>query len=155
MNINYMELKFKALSINESFARTCVASFCLQVNPTIEELNDVKTAISEAVTNCVVHAYPYEKGEVVINCSLFDNCLTVTVKDDGIGISNFEQARMPFFTTKPDSERSGVGFAVMESFMDSMKVESIVGLGTKVTLVKTIKKQEEQEEEALSSLTKE
>ena len=130
----------KALSINESFARTCVASFCLQINPTIEELNDVKTAVSEAVTNCVVHAYPHEKGEVVINCSLVENCLTINVKDEGIGIKDYEQARMPFFTTKPDKERSGMGFTVMEGFMDKMVVESALGKGTKVTLIKKIKK---------------
>lgn len=139
MNINYMELKFKALSINESFARTCVASFCLQVNPTIEELNDVKTAVSEAVTNCVVHAYPYEKGEVVINCSLIDNCLTINVKDDGIGIKDYEQARMPFFTTKPDGERSGVGFAVMESFMDDLSLSKNGDRGLVVTMKKHFK----------------
>lgn len=139
MNINYMEIKFKALSVNESFARTCVASFCLQVNPTIEELNDVKTAVSEAVTNCVVHAYPYEKGEVIVNCALVDNCLTITIKDEGIGIENFEQARMPFFTSKPEGERSGVGFAVMESFMDSLELSKNGDKGLVVTMKKFFK----------------
>ena len=139
MNINYMEIKFKALSVNESFARTCVASFCLQLNPTIEELNDVKTAVSEAVTNCVVHAYPYEKGEVYITCSILDNCLTVSVKDDGIGIADFEKARMPFFTTKPNGERSGVGFAVMESFMDDLKLSKNGERGLCVTMKKFFK----------------
>ncbi|MBQ8749854.1 MAG: anti-sigma F factor [Clostridia bacterium] len=139
MNINYMEIKFKALSVNESFARTCVASFCLQVNPTIEELNDVKTAVSEAVTNCVVHAYPYEKGEVIVNCALVDNCLTITIKDEGIGIENFEQARMPFFTSKPEGERSGVGFAVMESFMDRLELSKNGDKGLVVTMKKFFK----------------
>ena len=139
MNINYMEIKFKALSINESFARTCVASFCLQLNPTIEELNDVKTAVSEAVTNCVVHAYPYEKGEVYITCSIIDNCLTINVKDDGIGIDDFEKARTPFYTTKPDGERSGVGFAVMESFMDSLVLSKNGERGLCVSMKKFFK----------------
>lgn len=139
MITNYMELKFKALSVNESFARTCVASFCLQVNPTIEEISDVKTAISEAVTNCVVHAYPYETGDIVISCAILDNCLTVSVKDDGIGIADFEKARMPFFTTKPDSERSGVGFAVMESFMDELQLSKNGERGLVVTMKKFFK----------------
>lgn len=139
MNVNYMELKLKALSINESFARTCVASFCLQANPTIDELNDVKTSVSEAVTNCVVHAYPYEKGEIIITCAIFDNCLTICIKDNGVGISNFEQARMPFFTTKPDSERTGVGFAVMESFMDELQLSKNGDRGLCVTMKKFFK----------------
>lgn len=139
MNINYMEIRFKALSVNEGFARTCVASFCLQLNPNIEELNDVKTAVSEAVTNCVVHAYPYDKGDVYITCSIIDNCLTVSVKDDGIGINDYEKAKMPFFTTKPEGERSGVGFAVMESFMDELKLSKNGDRGLCVTMKKFFK----------------
>ena len=135
---NEMTLKFKSLSENESFARACVASFCLPLNPTLEEITDIKTAVSEAVTNCVVHAYPIEAGDVVINVKLIDSSIYITVKDFGIGIENIEQAKEPFYTSKPNSERSGMGFTVMESFMDNVVVTSTLGTGTTVVLSKTI-----------------
>lgn len=116
--INEMTLKFKALSENESFARSCVAAFCVQLNPTLDEITDIKTAVSEAVTNCVVHAYPKEEGEITLNVKLTRDSAIISVSDEGVGISNFEKARQPFFTTKPSEERSGMGFTVMESFMD-------------------------------------
>lgn len=136
---NYMELKFKAVSVNEGFARTCVASFCLQLNPTIEELNDIKTAVSEAVTNCVVHAYPNRLGDVWLTCKVENNdTVIVSISDTGIGINNFEQARMPFFTTKANFERSGMGFAVMESFMDSLDLSKNGEHGLTVTMKKRL-----------------
>ena len=137
---NIMEIKFPALSINEGFARTCVASFCLQLNPTIEEINDIKTAVSEAVTNCVVHAYPSKVGDVYLKAEIFDDTVIVTIKDDGVGINDFEQARQPFFTTKPDSERSGMGFAVMESFMDEVSLSKNGDKGLCVVMRKQLGK---------------
>lgn len=135
---NEMTLKFKSLSENEAFARACVASFCLPINPTMDEMNDIKTAVSEAVTNCVVHAYPKTVGEIVINVKLDGNNTTITIKDFGVGIDDITKAREPFFTSKPDSERSGMGFTVMESFMDKITVESVKNGGTTVTLSKKL-----------------
>jgi len=152
---NEMKLEFVSKATNESFARITVAAFASQLDPTIEELADIKTAVSEAVTNCIIHAYENRQGVIKINAKLKDNQIIIQISDNGKGIENVDIAKEPLYTTKPNLERSGMGFTIMESFMDSMKVESIVGLGTKVTLVKTIKKQEEQEEESLSSLTKE
>lgn len=139
MNNNYMELKFKAISENEGFARTCVAAFCLQLDPTLEELNDIKTAVSEAVTNCVVHAYPEGNGEIYLKAEILNDILKIVISDKGIGIEDIKQAREPFYTTKPSQERSGMGFAIMESFMDKMNVEKNGNRGLKVTLLKQIK----------------
>lgn len=135
---NYMEMKFKAISVNEAFARVCVASFCLSLNPSIDEITDIKTAISEAVTNCVVHAYPNETGEIFLRCEIINNEVVVEISDNGIGIEDFSKAREPFFTTKPTEERSGMGFAVMESFMDSVDLEKNGISGLKVTMRKKI-----------------
>ncbi len=152
---NEMKLEFISKATNEAFARITVAAFASQLDPTIEELADIKTAVSEAVTNCIIHAYENRQGIIKINAKLADNQIIIQISDNGKGIENVDAAREPLYTTKPNLERSGMGFTIMESFMDSIKVESIVGLGTKVTLVKTIKKQEEQEDEMLDSLTKE
>lgn len=154
-NENEMKLEFVSKGSNEAFARLTVAAFASQLDPTIEELADIKTAVSEAVTNCIIHAYENRQGVIKINSKLKDNKIIIQISDNGKGIENVEAAKEPLYTTKPNLERSGMGFTIMESFMDSMKVESIVGLGTKVTLVKTIKRQEAQEEESFSSLTKE
>lgn len=135
---NEMTLKFKSYSENEAFARACVASFCLPLNPTMEEITDIKTAVSEAVTNCVVHAYPGVVGDVEINVKLVENNIYISVSDSGVGISNVKLAREPFYTSKPDSERSGMGFTVMESFMDEVEVKSSPETGTTVFLTKTI-----------------
>ena len=118
--INEMTLIFDSHSINEGFARSAVAAFCVQLNPTLDEITDIKTAVSEAVTNCVVHAYPKEEGEITLNVKLTRDSAIISISDEGIGISNFEKARQPFFTTKPSEERSGMGFTVMESFMDKV-----------------------------------
>ena len=152
---NEMKLEFLNKGANEAFARITVAAFASQLDPTIEELADIKTAVSEAVTNCIIHAYENRQGIIKINAKLKENQIIIQISDNGKGIENVDIAKEPLYTTKPNLERSGMGFTIMESFMDSMKVESIVGLGTKVTLVKTIKKQEELEEESLSSFTKE
>lgn len=151
---NEMKLEFVSKGSNEAFARITVAAFASQLDPTIEELADIKTAVSEAVTNCIIHAYENKNGIIKINAKLKENQIIIQISDNGKGIENVDMAKEPLYTTKPNLERSGMGFTIMESFMDSMKVESIVGLGTKVTLVKTIKKQEEQEE-GLSSFAKE
>ena len=118
--VNEMTISFKAISVNEGFARACVAAFCAQVNHSLDEITDIKTAVSEAVTNCVVHAYPKKAGDVIIKVELYENSVVIFVSDNGIGIEDFEKAREPFYTTKPNEERSGMGFTVMESFMDKL-----------------------------------
>lgn len=153
---NEMKLEFLNKGANEAFARITVAAFASQLDPTIEELADIKTAVSEAVTNCIIHAYENRQGIIKINAKLKGNEIIIQISDNGKGIENVDVAKEPLYTTKPNLERSGMGFTIMESFMDTMKVESIVGLGTKVTLTKTIKKQEEKiDESQLTAITKE
>ena len=152
---NEMKLEFLSKSNNEAFARISVAAFASQLDPTIEELADIKTAVSEAVTNCIIHGYEERDGLISINCKIFANTILIEISDNGKGIENVDMAKEPLYTSKPDLERSGMGFTIMESFMDSMEVESIVGLGTKITLTKTIKKEEDTEESKLIGLTKE
>lgn len=135
---NQMELKFDSRSSNEGFARVAVAAFMTQLNPTVEEVSDVKTAVSEAVTNAIIHAYENEVHTIWISCFLEEKQMTVVVRDEGKGIENIEQAMEPLFTTKPELERSGMGFAFMEAFMDELKVDSEPGKGTTVTMVKKI-----------------
>ena len=129
---NYMILEFPSKSCNEAFARSAVACFAAQMDPTLEELGDIRTAVSEAVTNCIVHAYPDGLGMISLRCRILkDNVLDVVVKDKGVGMSDLEQARKPMVTTG-GSERSGMGFTIMESFMTSFTVCSEVGKGTSV-----------------------
>ena len=135
---NEMRLDFLSLSENESFARSCAAAFCTQLNPTIEELSDVRTAISEAVTNAIIHGYENRSCMVHLRCTLEGDLFTATVRDDGVGIRDIEQARQPFFTTRPELERSGMGFTVMEAFMEEVVIESVPGQGTSVTMKKRI-----------------
>ena len=135
---NEMRLDFLSLSENESFARSCAAAFCTQLNPTIDELSDVRTAISEAVTNAIIHGYENRSGMVHLRCTLEGDLFTATVRDDGVGIRDIEQARQPFFTTRPELERSGMGFTVMEAFMEEVVIESVPGQGTSVTMKKRI-----------------
>ena len=131
---NFATLEFPSRSANEGFARAAAACFAAQLDPTLEEVNDIKTAVSEAVTNCIVHAYPDRLGRVAMRLRLFgDNSLEIQVKDWGVGIADVEQARQPLFTTG-DAQRSGMGFTIMESFMDGVKVRSTPGKGTVVTL---------------------
>ena len=129
---NYMSLDFPSKSTNEGFARSAVACFAAQMDPTLEELGDIRTAVSEAVTNCIVHAYPNGLGTINVRCRILkDNTLDIVMKDKGVGIENLEQARMPMYTTG-GSERSGMGFTIMESFMTTFDVTSKPGKGTVV-----------------------
>ena len=129
---NYMILEFPSKSANESFARAAVACFAAQMDPTLEEMGDIRTAVSEAVTNCIVHAYPEGLGMITVRCRILkDNTLDIVVKDKGVGIENLEQARKPMYTTG-GSERSGMGFTIMESFMTTFDVTSVPGKGTSV-----------------------
>ena len=129
---NYMVLEFPSRSCNEAFARSAVACFAAQMDPTLEELGDIRTAVSEAVTNCIVHAYPDAYGIITLRCRILkDNVLDIVIKDKGIGIANIEQAKRPMFTTG-GSDRSGMGFTIMESFMTTFQVTSEMGKGTTV-----------------------
>ena len=139
INENEMKLEFDARSVNEGFARMAVAAFITELNPTMDELSDVKTAVSEAVTNAIIHGYEGEMGKVCVECTLRGDVLSVTVTDYGVGIVNLEQAMQPLFTTKPELERSGMGFAFMEAFMDELEVESIPGKGTRVHMWKKMR----------------
>lgn len=148
MNIvnNEMKLEFLSKSNNEAFARITVAAFAAQLDPTIEELADIKTAVSEAVTNAIIHGYEEKRGIVKIRCQIISDELIVEISDNGQGIENIDLAKQPLYTTKPNLERSGMGFTIMESFMDEMQIESIVGMGTKVTMKKKIKSNNSKEE---------
>lgn len=137
---NEMEIRFDSRSENEGFARVSVASFLTQLNPTVEEVADVKTAVSEAVTNAIIHGYEQRVETVRIHCSIENQLFTVEISDRGKGIANVEKAMEPMFTTKPEDDRSGMGFSFMEAFMDSVEVESKVGEGTSVKMTKTIGK---------------
>lgn len=137
---NKMNLEFISKSNNEAFARIAVASFASQLDPSIEEISDIKTAVSEAVTNSIIHGYEEEQGTIKIECILYENSIDIIISDNGKGIENIEQAREPLYTTKPELERSGMGFTIMESFMDELKIESVIGIGTKVTMKKIINK---------------
>jgi len=135
---NEMIMTVKSLSENESFVRSSVAAFCLPLNPTIDEITEIKTAVSEAVTNCVVHAYPDKVGDIIIKVKLTESDVNITVTDRGVGIDNLEKAIEPFYTSKPEDDRSGMGFTVIESFMDSFKLERNKGAGVSVHMTKHI-----------------
>lgn len=143
---NEMKLEFSSKTSNEAFARITVAAFVSQLDPTIDELSDIKTAVSEAVTNSIIHGYENEEGTVKITAKIFANTIEIEISDNGKGIENVEQAMKPLYTSKPNLERSGMGFTIMESFMDDIKVESSLGFGTKVTLRKKIENEERAEE---------
>lgn len=136
--LNEMTLSVKAISVNEGFVRSAIAAFCVTANPTLDEINDIKTSVSEAVTNCVVHAYPDKVGDILIKVKLYENRVDIQITDYGKGIENIEMAVQPFFTTKPEQERSGMGFTVMESFMDKFHVERNKGRGITVRMSKNI-----------------
>lgn len=139
---NYMILEFPSKSTNESFARSAVACFAAQMDPTLEELGDIKTAVSEAVTNCIVHAYPDELGIITLRCRILkDNVLDIVVKDRGIGIGDLEQARKPMYTTG-GAERSGMGITIMESFMTSFDITSVPGKGTTVHMRRKLQRRQ-------------
>ena len=153
INENEMKLEFLSKSNNEAFARITVAAFVASLDPTIEEISDIKTAVSEAVTNSIVHGYEDRIGIINLRCKIIDRDVIIEISDNGKGIENIEMAKQPLYTSKPNLERSGMGFTIMESFMDDLNVESVLGLGTKITMKKTIKEQPREEtvtlEEAL------
>jgi stage II sporulation protein AB (anti-sigma F factor) len=136
---NRMKLQFLAHSENESFARIAVASFISQIDPTVEELDEIKTVVSEAVTNAIIHGYDQqEEGWVRIEVSISAGEVKIIVEDDGVGIGNLEEARQPLYTTKPEMERSGMGFTIIENFMDHVEIQSRLGVGTRITMTKRL-----------------
>ena len=151
---NEMKIEFLSKSQNEAFARIAVAAFIAQLDPTLEEIADIKTAVSEAVTNSIIHGYEGKVGIVKLVCKIVQNEVFIEISDTGKGIENIEVAKQPLFTTKSNLERSGMGFTIMESFMDNIKIESIVGLGTKVIMEKTIKPKIERNKEEFEILNK-
>ncbi len=137
--LNETKIRFLSLSVNESFARSVAAAFASQCDPTVQELGEIKTAVSEAVTNAIVHGYRNATGTVEMTLRLYcGDVLTIIVRDKGSGIENIEQAMTPLFTTAAEEERSGLGFSVMDSFMDKLRVKSCVGKGTTVTMEKKL-----------------
>ena len=139
---NFMILEFPSKSSNEAFARSAVAFFAAQMDPTLEELGDIRTAVSEAVTNCIVHAYPDGIGLIALRCRILkDNVLDIVIKDKGVGIENLEEARRPMYSTG-GTDRSGMGFTIMESFMTSFEVTSTPGKGTSVHMRRKIKQRQ-------------
>ncbi len=139
---NYMILDFPSKSSNEAFARSAVACFAAQLDPTLEELGDIRTAVSEAVTNCIVHAYPERIGSITLRCRILkDNVLDIVVKDKGVGIPDVEQARRPAYTTG-GADRSGMGFTIMESFMTNLEISSAPGKGTTVHMRRRLQRRQ-------------
>ncbi len=140
---NYFEIKLKSVSENEKFARNIVAAFSVSLKPTIDEITDIKTAVSEAVTNCIVHAYDNDPSrEILIRCELDENTITTIISDDGVGIPDIELALTAFYTTKEEDERSGMGFTLMQSFCDDLQVSINENGGTTVTMIKKILRDE-------------
>lgn len=136
---NSMKVEFPNQSDNERFARSVAAAFVLELDPTIDELSEIKTAISEAVTNAIIHGYDKSDGIVTMEGTIFDDTVEFVISDSGVGIPDIRRAREPLFTGKPEMERSGMGFTIMETFMDSIDVESEVGKGTRITMSKKLK----------------
>ena len=149
---NEMKIEFLSKSNNEAFARIAVAAYIAQLDPTIEELADIKTAVSEAVTNAIIHGYEEEIGIVKLTCKISKNEVFIEISDTGKGIENVELAKQPLYTTKANLERSGMGFTIMESFMENVEVESVLGIGTKVTMSKLIKSNCNKEEDFALSI---
>lgn len=135
---NKVKVEMESKSQNESLARVIVATFVSILDPTINEMNDIKTAVSEAVTNAIIHGYEEKEGIITLNCYLKGDTITIEVIDNGIGIENIEEARVPLYTSKPSMERSGMGFTVMETFMDKVTIHTGIGIGTKVIMSKKI-----------------
>ena len=135
---NRMHLEFLSLSQNEAFARSVAAAFASQLNPTIEELSDIRTAVSEAVTNAIIHGYEDASGVVSMDCAVRDGVFTVTIEDRGRGMEDIDMCRQPFYTSRPELERSGMGFTVMEAFMEEVSVRSVPGEGTTVTMARRL-----------------
>lgn len=140
---NQMELSFLAVAQNEAFARMVISAFLVQTNPTLSVVSEVRTAVSEAVTNAIVHAYAEKSGKVILRAWIDENAIRIEVEDMGRGIEDIEQAMQPFYTTQPDQERTGMGFALMQSFMDSVRVQSSPGNGTLVFMQKRLHENDE------------
>ena len=138
MYTNKVHLEFDSKSVNERFARVTVAAFATQLNPIMEEISDIKTAVSEAVTNAIVHGYEGKEGTIYMDVEISGNKLSLRIHDDGVGIADVEKAMEPLFTTRPQEERAGMGFMFMEAFMDDLRVEAEPGAGTTVFMEKTI-----------------
>ncbi|NLY17629.1 MAG: anti-sigma F factor [Clostridiaceae bacterium] len=141
--INKMKIQFDSKSANEAFARVVVSAFASQLDPTLEELAELKTAVSEAVTNSIIHGYEQMEGIIYMECRLFPESIEVIVRDEGVGIEDIEKARTPTYTSKPELERSGMGFSVMESFMDTLEIQSKVGKGTAIIMTKKFSQQKD------------
>ncbi|WP_182199458.1 anti-sigma F factor [Paraliobacillus salinarum] len=138
---NSMELSFSSISANESFARVTIAAFVAQLDPTMDELTEIKTVVSEAVTNAIIHGYNNDQNQqIYMSCYIDDNKVELTIEDHGIGIENIDEAIQPLYTSKPELERSGMGFTIMDNFMDNVEIESVLGEGTKVSLIKYFNK---------------
>ena len=142
-NQNEMKLIFDARSVNESFARVAVSAFIAELNPTLDEIADIKTAVSEAVTNAIIHGYHSPTQKVELVCRIHGQEVEIVVSDEGVGIADVKKAMEPFYTTKPELERSGMGFSFMEAFMDRLDVESAPGCGTKVHMVRKLGERKE------------
>lgn len=141
MKKNQMKVEFDSLSSNEGFARVTVAAFMTQLNPTLEEISDVKTAVSEAVTNSIIHGYEGKVGTIIMECTIEDDTISIIIKDNGCGIENISRAMEPMYTSKPQMERSGMGFSFMEAFMDELEVKTELNKGTAVHMKKIIGKE--------------
>jgi len=152
---NSMKIEFLSKSHNEAFARVVVAAFVSQLDPTIEELADIKTAVSEAVTNAIIHGYENMMDKVFLECNIFGNTIEIIVQDFGKGIDDVDLARQPLYTSKPELERSGMGFTVMETFMDEVYVESKKGEGTKIRMIKKINKNDDTNDETIDKESEE
>ena len=135
---NKINIVMQSKSENESFVRIAIAAFIAPLNPTVEELNDIKTAVSEAVTNSIIHAYQEKTGKIILTCEIFERRIKIIIKDYGLGIENIKKAMEPLYTSKPEMERSGLGFTVMQSFMDKIIVRSKKNFGTKVIMIKNL-----------------
>ena len=149
---NEMRIEFLSKSSNEAFARISVAAFIAQLDPTLEEIADIKTAVSEAVTNSIIHGYEEKMGIVKLVCKITKNEVFLEISDTGKGMENVEIAKQPLYTTKANLERSGMGFTIMESFMDDVEVESVLGLGTKITMRRKIKSNSQKEDFAVATI---
>lgn len=152
---NEMKIEFLSKSSNEAFARIAVAAFVAQLDPTLEEIADIKTSVSEAVTNSIIHGYEGQIGIVKLVCKIAENEVFIEISDTGKGIENIEMAKQPLYTTKANLERSGMGFTIMESFMDEVEVESTLGIGTKITMSKRIKTNNKEENFAVTAVRRE
>ena len=152
---NEMKIEFLSKSSNEAFARIAVAAFVAQLDPTLEEIADIKTSVSEAVTNSIIHGYEGKTGIVKLICRIVENEVFIEIIDEGKGIENIEIAKQPLYTTKANLERSGMGFTIMESFMDEVEVKSTLGIGTKITMSKKIKSNNKEENVAVTAVRRE